>query len=134
MTQVGFCVISRWPLSGFLSNHKIHSYNGYSIYIAILAHSFEDLPDGSGKSSILFMQIISHISVILYWIPTRLGTEIYLNESFKCTKFQLDQSTYLYFMADFPKCAKRSRRKNVEQASKLCCSYLGNGWGYFLKI
>ena len=30
---VGFCVISPWPFSGFLSNHKRHSYDGYSMYM-----------------------------------------------------------------------------------------------------
>ena len=55
-----------------------------------------------------FTQIISHICVILYWIPTKRGTEIRLNKPFKCTKFQLDRNMRLYFMADFAKCVKRS--------------------------
>ena len=44
-------------------------------------------------------------------IPTNLGTEIRLNEPFKCSKFQPDWSTNLCFMADFAKCAKRRKRK-----------------------
>ena len=34
-----------------------------------------------------------------------------INEPFKCTKFQPDWSTNSRFMADFAKCAKRSRRR-----------------------
>ena len=58
-----------------------------------------------------FTQIIGQHSVNVYRIPTKLGTEVRLNESFKYTKFQLGWSTRLYFMADFVKCVKRSRRK-----------------------
>ena len=48
-----------------------------------------------------FTQIIGHNSVNVHRIPTTLGTEICFNELFKCAKFQLAWSTYLYFMADF---------------------------------
>ena len=53
-----------------------------------------------------FTQIIGHNSVNVHWIPTNVGTEIRLNEPFKCAKFQPDWSTILCFMADFAKCAK----------------------------
>ena len=62
-----------------------------------------------------FMQIISHNSMNVHQIPTTLGTEIHLNEPFKCAKFQPDWSTYSCFMADFAKCAKRSRRKKMTE-------------------
>ena len=58
-----------------------------------------------------FTRIISHNSVNIHRIPTKLGTEICCNELFKCVKFQPDWSTHSCFMADFAKCAKRSRRK-----------------------
>ena len=58
-----------------------------------------------------FRQIIGHSSVNVHRIPTKVGTEIRLNESCKYTKLQLDQSMCLHFMADFVKCAKRSRRR-----------------------
>ena len=61
------------------------------------------------------MQIIGHNSVNVHRIPTKRGTEIRLNEPFKCTKFQPDWSTHSRFMADFAKCAKRSRRKKSEK-------------------
>ena len=69
-----------------------------------------------------FTQVIGHNSVNVHQIPTKLGTEIRLNETFTYTKFQLDQSTCLHFMADFVKCAKR-RKKN----QNFGCSYLGKG-------
>ena len=59
-----------------------------------------------------FTQIISHNSVNVHRIPTKLGTAIRRNEPFKCAKVQPDWSTNLCFMAGFAKCAKkRSRRK-----------------------
>ena len=68
-----------------------------------------------------FTQIISHICVILYRIPTKRGTEIRLNKPFKCTKFQLDRNTRLYFMADFAKCVKRRiiGRKKTKKKPKI---------------
>ena len=48
-------------------------------------------------------------------IPTNVGTKIWYNEPFKYAKCQLGRSTYLHFMADFVKCAKRSRRKKTKQ-------------------
>ena len=53
-----------------------------------------------------YMQIIGHNSVNVHRIPTKSGTEIHLNEPFKCAKFQPDWSTHSCFMADFAKCAK----------------------------
>ena len=59
-----------------------------------------------------FTQIIGHNSVNVHRIATKLGTEIRLNEPFKCAKFQPDPSTHSCFIADFAKCAiRRSRRK-----------------------
>ena len=58
-----------------------------------------------------FTQILGHNSVNVQRIPTKLGTEIRLNEPFKCTKFQPDWSMHSRFMADFAKCAKRRRKK-----------------------
>ena len=47
----------------------------------------------------------------IHRIPTKRGTEIHLTEPFECTKFQPDWSMHSSFMADFVKCAKKSRRK-----------------------
>ena len=61
-----------------------------------------------------FMQIISNNSVNVHRILTRLGTEIRLNEPFTFAKFQPNWSMHSCFMADFAKCAKRSRRKKTQ--------------------
>ena len=53
-----------------------------------------------------FTQIINHNSVKVHRIPTTVGTEICLNEPFKCAKFQPDWSTHSCFIADFAKRAK----------------------------
>ena len=69
-----------------------------------------------------FMQIIGHNSVNVHRIHTNLGTEIGLNEPYKCAKFQPDWSTNSCFMADFAKCAKRSsrrRKKNQNLADRI---------------
>ena len=49
---------------------------------------------------------------------TKLGTEIRLNDPFKCAKFQLDWSTHSCFMADFAKYAKRSRSSRRKKTKK----------------
>ena len=66
-----------------------------------------------------FTQIIGHNSVNVHRSPTKLGTEIRLNEPFKCAKFQPNWSTHLYFMADFVKCTKRNRRKKQRKTLTL---------------
>ena len=69
-----------------------------------------------------FTQIIGHNSVNVHRIPTKLGTEIRLNELFKCTKFQPDPRTHSCFIADFAKCAKRRKKKKKNQTLAACIS------------
>ena len=62
------------------------------------------------------------------WIPTTFSAEIRFNESFKCTKFKLDRSTHLYFMADFAKCVKRrcmQTKKNPKLWQLVSWKWLG---------
>ena len=115
---------------------KRHSYDGYSIYIAIFSSFLQGVyPVGVTDLRSFFMQIIGHNSVNVLRIPTKGGTEVRLNVPFKCAKFQLDRSTRSHFMADFVKCTKRSRRKkNEEKTPNFGRSYLGNGWSDFLQI
>ena len=47
-------------------------------------------PVGVTDLRLYFMQIIGHKSMNVHRIPTKLGTEICLNESFKCAKFESD--------------------------------------------
>ena len=91
---------------------KRHSYDDYSIYIAISSSFLQGVyPVGMTDLRPFFTRIIGHNSVNVYQIPTKVGTEIRLNEPFKCAKFQLDWSMYSCFMADFAKCVKRRRKK-----------------------
>ena len=95
VTQVGFCVIYQWLLSGLLSNHK--------------------------KA---LLRLLLHLHRNVHRIPTKLGTEIRCNEPFKCTKFQPDWSTHSCFMVDFAKCAERSRKdKNEEENVTLAACF-----------
>ena len=66
-------------------------------------------------------QIIGHNSVNVYRILTKLGTEIRLNEPFKCAKFQPDWSTNSCFMADLQSVQKEEveEEKNEEKKPKL---------------
>ena len=66
-----------------------------------------------------FMQIIGHNSVNVYRIPTKRGTEIRLNEPFKCAEFHPDWSMNLCFIADFAKCAKRRRKKTQRLVARI---------------
>ena len=59
------------------------------------------------------------VSINVHRIPTKLGTEIHFNEPFKCAKFQHDWNMWLYVMANFAKCVKRSRRKNEKKPKTL---------------
>ena len=91
---------------------KRHSYDSYSIYIAIFSSFLQEVyPVGVTDLRPYFTQLIGHNSVNVHRIPTKLGTEIRLNEPFKCAKLQPDWSTNSCFMADFAKCAKRRRKK-----------------------
>ena len=86
---------------------KRHSYDGYSIYISIFNSFFQGVyPVGMTDLQPYFMQIIGHNSMNGHRIPTKGGTEICLNEPFKCAKFQPNPNTHSCFMADFAKCAK----------------------------
>ena len=96
---------------------KRHSYDSYSIYIAIFSSFLLAVyPVGVTDFQPYFTQIVGHSFMTVHRIPTKLGTEIRLNEPFKCAKFQPDWSTHSCFMVDFAKCAKRrSRRRKKPQ-------------------
>ena len=83
-------------------------------------------------------QIIGHNSVNVHRIPTKVGTEICLNELFKCAKCQPYWSMHSCVVADFAKCAKRREEKVEEEKkrgknSNFGHSYLGNGLSDFLQ-
>ena len=78
---------------------------------------FEPIPSSSlpcrcDRSSTCFTWKIDHNSINLYWIPTKLSTEVHFNKPFRCVKFQLDRSKHSHFMDKNTKCVKwRIRRK-----------------------
>ena len=68
---------------------KSHSYDSYSIYIAIFSSFLQGVyPVGVTDLRPYFTQIIGNNSVNVHRIPTKLGTKIRLNEPFKYTNFQ----------------------------------------------
>ena len=62
-------------------------------------------------------------------IPTKDGTEIRLNEPFKCAKFQPNPSTHSCFMADFANVRNEEveEEKNEEIKTKFC-SLVSRKW------
>ena len=68
-----------------------------------------------------FSQIIGHNSVNVHRIPTKVGTEIRLNESFKCAKFQPDPSMHSCFMVDLRSVQNEEveEEKNSEMAGAI---------------
>ena len=109
---------------------KKHSYDCCSIYIAIFNWFLKGVyPVGVTDLRPYFTQIIGHNSVNVHRIPTKVGTQIRLNEPFKCAKFQPDPNMHSCFMVDFAKCAKwrSSRRKNEEIKTKFC-SLVSRKW------
>ena len=83
------------------------------MYIAIFSSFLRAVyPVGVTNLRPYFTQIIGHNSVNVHRIPTKLGTEIRLNESLTCAKLQPDWSTHSCFMANFAKCAKRNPRRS----------------------
>ena len=73
-----------------------------------------------------FTQIIGHNSVNVHRIPTKVGTQIRLNEPFKCAKFQPDSSTHSCFMADFANV--RNEKKKIEEIKTKFCSLVSRKW------
>ena len=75
-----------------------------------------------------FTQIIGHNSVNVHRIPTKLDTEIRLNEPFKCAKFQPNPSMHSCFIADSAKCAKRSRRRKKRRKKPKLWPLVSRKW------
>ena len=76
-----------------------------------------------------FMQIIGNNSVNVHRIPTKVGTEIRLNEPFQCAKFQPNPSTHSCFMANLRSVRNEEdeEEKNEEIKTKFC-SLVSRKW------
>ena len=66
-----------------------------------------------------FTQIIGHNSVNVHRIPTKLGTEIRLNEPFKCTKFQPIGAHIRVLLRILQGVRKEVEEKNEEKKPKV---------------
>ena len=75
-----------------------------------------------------FTQIIGHNSVNVHRIPTKVGTEIRLNEPLKCAKFQPDPSTHSCFMADFANVRNEVEEEKNEEIKTKFCSLVSRKW------
>ena len=75
------------------------------------------------------MQIIGHNSVNVHRIPTKVGTEIRLNEPFKCANFSAQSEYAFVFYGEV--CEMKMKKKLKRNFVR---SYLGNGWSDFLQI
>ena len=109
---------------------KRHSYDGYSIYIAIFSSFLEGIyPVGVTDLRSYFRRIIDHNSVNVHRIPTKVCTEFRLNEPFTCATFQPDRSTHSCFMADLRSVRNEEveEEKNEEIKTKFC-SLVSRKW------
>ena len=94
---------------------KRHSYDGYSIYIAIF-NSFLQVvyPVGVTDLRPYFTQIIGHNSCDhrFHRIPPKLVLEIRLNEPFKCAKFQAQsEHAFVLLWRILQVCEKKKKKK-----------------------
>ena len=111
---------------------KRHSYDGYSIYITTFNSFLQGVyPVGVTDLQPYFMHIIGHNSVNFHRIPTKVGTEIRLNE-FKCAKFQPYPSTHSCFMADLRSMRNEDEEEKNEEIKTKFCSLISRKWLYRL--
>ena len=93
---------------------KRHSYDGYSIYIAIFNLFHEAVyPVGVTTNRSCFTRIIGNNSGTIHRICTKFDARMCLWTPFLCAKFQGDRSTRLLVIAIFA-----SVRKDEEEEEK----------------
>ena len=111
---------------------KTHSYDGYSIYIAIF-NSFNEAvyPVDVTTNRSCFTRIIGHNSRTIHRFCTKVDARIRRWTPFLCAKLQGDRSTRLRFIAIFASVRKHEERKKKRNFGS---SYLGNCWSGFLQI
>ena len=104
----------------FFQTTKRHSYDGYSIYIAIF-NSFHEAvyPVGVTTNRSCFMRIIGHNSQTIHRICTKFDTRIGLWTPFLCTKLQGDRSTCSHFIAIFASVRKHKEEKERKNQEKI---------------
>ena len=85
-----------------------------------------------------FTQIIGHNSVNVHRIPTKVGTEIRLNEPFKCVKnfspIRARIRVLWWILRSVRNEEVEEEKKYEEIKTKLCSLVSRNGWSDFLQI
>ena len=115
--MLGFVSYLRGLYLDSFQTTKRHSYDGYSIYIAIFNSIHEAVyPVGVTTNRSCFTRIIGHNSLTIYRICTKCDAMIRLWTPFQCAKFQGDRSTCSRFIASV---RKHEEEKNEEKKSKL---------------
>ena len=67
--------------------------------------------------NLFFMLKIDHNFINLYWIPTKIATEMCFNEPFMCTKFELNRCMRSHFI--WPNCEMCEKtKKNKKEKTK----------------
>ena len=103
---------------------KRHSYDGYSIYIAIFNAFHEAVyPVGVTTNRSCFTRIISHNSLSIHRICTKFDARICRWTPFLCAKFHGDRSTRLLVIAIFA-----SVRKDEEEKKKEIWQLVSRKW------
>ena len=99
---------------------KRHSYDGYSIYIAIF-NSFHEAvyPVGVTTNQSCFTRIIGHNSRTIHWMYTKVDARIRLWTPFLCAKFQGNRSTHLRFIAIFASVRKHKEERRRKRRKKM---------------
>ena len=99
---------------------KRHSYDGYSIYIAIF-NSFHEAvyPIGVTTNRSCFTRIIGHNSRTIHRICTKFDARIRLWTPFLCAKFQGNRSTWLCFIAIFVSVREHKEKKRRKKIKTL---------------
>ena len=95
---------------------KRHSYDGYSIYIAIF-NSFHEAvyPVGVTTNRSCFTRIIGHNSSTIHRICTKFDARIRRWTPFLCAKVQSNRSTCLHFIAIFASVQKHRKKSKFWQ-------------------
>ena len=90
----------------------MHSYDGYSIYIAIFSLFHEAVyPVGVTTNRTCFTRKFGHNSRTIHQLCTKFDARICLWTPFVCAKLQGDRSTHLRFIAVFASVRKHEEEK-----------------------
>ena len=111
----------------YFQTTKRHSYDGYSIYISIFNSFLQGVyPVVVTDLRPYFTHIIGHNSVNVHRIPTKVGTEIRLNEPFKCANFSPIRVRIRVLWQILR--SVRNEEEKYEEIKTKCCSLVSRKW------